>query len=189
MNRGKNHRTRHFRLMLALDERETEFKNFIINFLEARKYHYDVSKVSNSVHGIAIRVWRKREVLELWKEYSHFVQIGDSDAEFLKGFFEGDGSVNVLRKEIVAVQNFNGKRKVVIDKLRFLGYDPYIYSYKTRSDGYIRWYIKIRQREARRFLDEIGFLSNVKQRKLAYPQNLALVEQDTLREQGQLTLF
>lgn len=170
--RGKTRISRQYRVQIAFDDREAEFRQFITTFLHECGIHYNAYKTWFSKndrriqgHCVVIDITRKNDVLKLWREYCHYVQVGRNDADFLTGFFEGDGYVNPTRREIVASQNYNGKREVVIKKLKHLGFNPYISHYNY--EGQDKWAITVRATEAAHFMRRIGFVSRQKRSRLS----------------------
>ncbi len=167
------------RITISIDERETELRAFITKFLRDRDYTYHETTRG---HGLEFKMWRETEVNELRLMYEQHARAAapDDAAGFLRGFFEGDGTVNAARHTITAVQADAEKTAVVKNKMVQLGFHPYRYEMmvsqigleckmrRAHCDAALAYTcFEITQREIPRWMNVVGFVSRAKRQRVA----------------------
>jgi DNA polymerase, archaea type len=163
------------RISFTIGEQETEFRNFIVNSL-SRIYsgiHFSV-RSKKGERGLDISFSQKTIVNDFLSKYNSFIKnphlTPDEKASFLRGFFEGDGSINIKRNTVQCSQSAVNtvKLEIVRKYLSELNIKNNVrtYKYESYSTKPTR-FLELSGLEAHvRYYTQIGFISNRKEEKL-----------------------
>ncbi|QDA30705.1 intein-containing DNA-directed DNA polymerase [Thermococcus indicus] len=169
-SRGKKRISHQYRVEITIGKHEEEFQKRIIYILEKLfgvKPNISQKKGTNAV---TIKVAKKDVYLKV-KELVDNVENLHAPS-VLRGFFEGDGTVNKARRTIVANQGTKNKWKIdIISKLlERLGipHSMYTYEYTEKGKPLTRYLLEITGRDGLiLFQTLVGFISTEKNQALS----------------------
>lgn len=173
---GRLHQTRHYRLQITIDERETELRAFIDDYLRRHvSFYYTKLKVNQS-HGMSFIVSRKADVLAMKNMVDRIER--STNLRDLRGWLcgvaEGDGSVNAQRHQVVITQNADVARHRIQAACERLGFKvrEFVGYYSRRMP---RGELARRSKQAMlsicpsdsdRWMSEVSFLSHRKRSRM-----------------------
>ena len=174
--RQKKRVSHQYRIEFNIGEHETDFRDFIVNTL-ARTYpeirFYEKRKQGE--RGLSISFSQKNIVNDFLSKYNSFTTnlnlTPGAKASFLRGFFEGEGSVNIRRNTVQCNQSLANTRKLVRKCLHELHIKnrigTYKYSYEKPKSTNPILYLELSGLEAHvRYFTHVGFISKDKEEKL-----------------------
>jgi len=172
--RNKKRISHQYKIEFDIGEQETDFRDFIVNTL---------SKIYSGIHFyerrkkgercLSISISQKAIVNDFLSKYNSFIANHyltlDEKASFLRGFFEGDGSVNTRRNTIQCNQSFvnTEKLEIVCKYLRELNIKNRVGTYKYAYSTNPTLFLELSGLEAHvRYYTQVGFISKNKEEKL-----------------------
>jgi DNA polymerase elongation subunit (family B) len=175
-SRGKTRISHQYRIEFSIDKREIDLHNFIVGTLSkiypgVRVY----TRPKQKSNGIDLAVAQKAVVNDFLSRYASFIASErhnrDEEASFVRGFFEGDGGVNIKRNTVQCNQSSknHSKLETVCKYLRDLGirYRVGRYDYEYRLSPVSADFLELSGLEAVvRYSAYVGFISRNKQQKL-----------------------
>ena len=172
--RNKKRISHQYKIQFDIGEQETDFRDFIVNTL-SRIYQgiHFYERRKKGERCLSISISQKAIVNDFLSKYNSFIANHDltldEKASFLRGFFEGDGSVNTRRNTIQCNQSIvnTEKLEIVYKYLRELNIKnrvgTYNYAYSTNPT----LFLELSGLEAHvRYYTQVGFISKNKEEKL-----------------------
>jgi DNA polymerase elongation subunit (family B) len=161
-----------YKIEFDIGDRETDFRDFIVNTL-SRIYpgtHFYERKKKGERR---ISISQKAIVNDFLSKYNSFIAnhnlTPDDKASFLRGFFEGDGGVNIRRNTIQCNQSSvnTAKLEIVCKYLRELNIKNRVATYKYTYSTNPTHFLELSGLEAHvRYYTQVGFISKNKEEKL-----------------------
>jgi len=168
-SRGKKRISHQYRVEITVGTHEEDFQKRIIYIFE-RLFGVTprVSRKKNA-NAVTLKVAKKEVYLRVKEIVDDIEKLHAPSV--LRGFFEGDGTVNKVRRSIVANQGTRNKWKidVIANLLERLGipYSRYTYKYVERGKPLTRHILEITGRDGLiLFQTLVGFISKEKKRAL-----------------------
>lgn len=168
---GGKYTTHFYKARVDIDSRESELLEFLRGFFKKHNVQWSESKKRGS-YGLSIQVDNRESVLYLKDVYDRIVQSENNflNRSFLAGFFEGDGWADTTRNSVGCSQNKPWHREIVLGKLNSLGFLPEVTSREKISKlipkVHATTVIRLNAAETQIFMQEIGFISKAKSRKI-----------------------
>ncbi|MGA2198810.1 MAG: DNA polymerase domain-containing protein, partial [Nitrososphaerales archaeon] len=167
---------RQHRLSFCIGKDEADFAEFIIKTLQKMYPSILVrTKEKKGTNGIALEIYRKDAVNDFISRYGKFISSPNlsstEKSSFLRGFFEGDGSVNVARNTIDCNQSIINSKKLalVLEYLQSLGinYSNNTYHFDGGFSSKPANYVELSNLDSViKYYSQVGFISGHKQEKL-----------------------
>ncbi|AHL23726.1 DNA polymerase domain-containing protein [Thermococcus nautili] len=169
-SRGKKRISHQYRVEITVGEHEEEFIGRIVYIFE--KLFGITPRITRKegTKAVTLKI-AKKEVYLKAKELMDNVENLHAPS-VLRGFFEGDGTVNRVRRTIVANQGTNNKWKIeivskLLEKLE-IPHSKYTYEYTERGKNLTRYIIEITGRDGLiLFQTLVGFISTEKNQALS----------------------
>src|SRR3989454_3759832 len=172
--RNKKRISHQYKIEFDIGEQETDFRDFIVNTL-SRIYpeiHF-YERRKKGERCLSISISQKAIVNDFLSKYNSFIANNyltlDEKASFLRGFFEGDGSINTRRNTIQCNQSFvnTEKLEIVCKYLRELNIKNRVGTYKYAYSTNPTLFLELSGLEAHvRYYTQVGFISKNKEEKL-----------------------
>ena len=168
-SRGKKRISHQYRVEITIGAHETEFRDRIIYIFERLFGVTPTISQKKGTNAITLKVAKKGVYLTVQELLDNVESLHVPSV--LRGFFEGDGTVNKVRRTIVANQGTRNewKIKLISKLLGKLGipHSMYTYSYNEKGKSLTRYILEITGRDGLiLFQTLVGFISTEKSKAL-----------------------
>ncbi len=175
-SRKKVRVSRQYRVEFSIDKHETDFRNFVVGTLSKLYPNVHIyTRTKRGSDGITLVVNQKAIMVDFLSRYESFIvnehHSQDEKASFVRGFFEGDGSVNKKRNTVQCDQSSknHSKLEIVCKYLRELNITYRVGRY-LNEHGFSSIptdFLELSGLESVvRYYTQVGFISQAKQENL-----------------------
>lgn len=167
---------RQYRISFCIGKDEVDFAKFITKTLQKMYPSTFVrTKENKGANAITLEIYRKEAVDDFTSRYRNFIASSNlsstEKSSFLRGFFEGDGGVNIARNTIQCNQSIINSTKLdrVLAFLRDLdiSFNNNTYHFDGSLSANPANYIELASLDSViKYYSQVGFISGNKQEKL-----------------------